>query len=395
MKRILSIAVLFLAGLSAWGQTLEDILARIERNNASLAASASEVELEQARNRQEYLLDDPNVEFNYLWGQNSAVGNRYDLSVSQSFDIATLTGMKGRQVRSMNELSHLRYKADRLNVLLEAKQLLLDLVFCNAMIEELTSHREDCESLCAATSRKVTLGEATAMEYNKARLHLASVKGKVAKVEVERNQILAKLQQLNGGEPISFTSSVYPSSGGQYVLPADFGSWYHDAADRNPVLRYVAQEIEVGQKQLRIDKMEWLPDLTVGYMSEIGLEDKYRGLTFGIAIPLWRNSSAVKKSMAQISASQARQKQVVDEFEYKLRMEYESAHGLKEVAEEYRDALEATDNRSMLLKAQSEGEISMIDYIVEVDLYYESLEECLAAERDYQKALAELNAVNL
>jgi predicted RNA-binding protein associated with RNAse of E/G family len=60
-----------------------------------------------------------------------------------------------------------------------------------------------------------------------------------------------------------------------------------------------------------------------------------------------------------------------------------------------RKALSETDNRNYLLEAQSKGEISMVEYLVEIDQYYEALEETLATERDYRHALARLNAVEL
>ena len=53
------------------------------------------------------------------------------------------------------------------------------------------------------------------------------------------------------------------------------------------------------------------------------------------------------------------------------------------------------DSRSFLLSALTEGEISMIDYLVEIDLYYDALEQALAAERDYRHALAALTVFSL
>ena len=56
---------------------------------------------------------------------------------------------------------------------------------------------------------------------------------------------------------------------------------------------------------------------------------------------------------------------------------------------------ESTVSRSFLLSALTEGEISMIDYLVEIDLYYDALEQALAAERDYRHALASLMVFSL
>ena len=60
-----------------------------------------------------------------------------------------------------------------------------------------------------------------------------------------------------------------------------------------------------------------------------------------------------------------------------------------------RSSLAETDNRDFLLTALTKGEISMVDYLVETDLYYETLQRTLETERDYRKAVASLQGVCL
>ena len=47
------------------------------------------------------------------------------------------------------------------------------------------------------------------------------------------------------------------------------------------------------------------------------------------------------------------------------------------------------------MKALDVGEISLLNYIVEIGLYYDTVNQTLAAERDFEKALADLSAVEL
>lgn len=371
--------------------SISEVLGSIEANNPTLKISAMELEATRLENNASVLPEDPEIEFNYLWGQNSEVGNRKDFRVTQSFDIPTLTGMRSNQASARNDQAALRYKADRLEVLLEAKQLCIDLIYNNLLYKELSRHLEDAETLAKVTDRKKDFGESSSLEVNKAKLHLASVKGQLSKVDVERARILSELRQLNGGENISLEATEYDPED----LPADFQSWYSQAAEKNPVLQYVGQEIAIGMNQIRIDKASWLPNLTVGYMSEIGLSDKYRGVTLGIAIPLWRNTNKIRQTTSRINIARTAQTQAEQEFYNRLLRNYNEASGLKDIAEGYKYSLEETDNRVLLIEARTKGEISMIDYLVETDLYYDSLEEYLSAERDYRKALATLNAVNL
>ena len=386
------ICICAVTSFAATAQTsTETILRQIEANNPQLKAAAAEADAEKIENRSRALLENPEFEFNYLWGADG-IGNRRDFRVTQAFDVATLTGMKSRQVAGQNEMSTLKYKSERLNVLLEAKQACIDLIYYNALKAELSTHLEQAQTLVSSFEKRLKAGGANVLDLNKAKVHLTAVRGEISQVEVERQTLLATLKSLNGGQDIILDDCVYDLSDN---LPADFESWYESASKKNPVLEYVRQEVTLGRKQLSIDKTAWVPELTVGYMSELTTADKFRGVTVGVNIPLWSNANKVKQSRAKIAAAESRKAAAEQQFYFDLLAQYTRAASLKANSELMRSSLSETDSRDYLLTAQSRGEISMIEYLVETDQYYEALEQTLSAERDYHQALAQLNAVEL
>ena len=392
IKLLLVICICVATSFAAKAQTSTDaILRQIEENNPQLKAAAVEADAEKIENRSGALLENPEFEFNYLWGADG-IGNRKDFRVTQAFDVATLTGMKSRQVAGQNELASLKYKSERLNVLLEAKQACIDLIYYNALKAELETHLEQAQALVTSFEKRLKAGEANVLDLNKAKVHLTTVRGQISQVEVERQALLSKLKSLNGGKDIVLDDSIYGLSDD---LPYDFDSWYESASQKNPILQYVRQEVTVGKKQLSIDKTSWAPELTIGYMSELTTADKFRGVTVGVNIPLWSNANKVKQSKARVVAAESRKAAAEQQFYFDLLAQYNRAASLKENSELMRASLSETDSRDYLLTAQSKGEISMIEYLVETDQYYEALEQTLAAERDYHQALALLNAVEL
>lgn len=370
---------------------IQEVLDSIEKNNPALKAAQAEMEAERLQNKGEAILPNPEVEFNYLWGAEG-IGNRHDVRVAQSFDFPTLTGMRHSWVKGSNELAYLKYKAERQDILLSAKQDCIDLIYYNALVKELSTHQKQAQSQVASFEKKIKAGDANVMDLNKAKVHLTSVQGKLSRAEVERQRLLAELKSMNGGSAIDFNATYYELDDD---LPSDFETWFQEASEKSPSIQYVRKAVEVDKKQLSINKTSWLPELSVGYMSEIAKEDKYRGLTFGVSIPLWTNANKVKQSKARVAASQSRQTAAEQKFYYELQSQYAEAASLKTTSEMMRQALSETDNRNYLLEAQSKGEISMVEYLVEIDQYYEALEETLATERDYRHALARLNAVEL
>ena len=388
--KIITAALLAISNI-CYAQT-GPVLREIEENNQNLRIAAEKAELEKLENHAEAILPNPEIELAYLWGQNSSVGNRQDISVSQSFDIPTLTGMRSRLAVREDEMAILKYKAERINVLLEAKNLLIELTCYNALKRQLESHLKNAESLVQSTQKKMDLGGANILETKKARLHLASVKGKIAQIDVERGRLISELTRLNGGKEIHFDSDAYEDAD---VLPLSFTEWYSEASDRNPVLKYVQKQVEVSNSRVKIEKTATLPNLSIGYTSELARDAKYRGVSLGISIPLWNNGNRIRRADAAMRIAENESKAAEQEFYERLLSDYNKASGLRAAADDFRQALESADNRDVLLKAQEKGEISMIDYIVESDLYYSALEDYLKSERDYRLALASLQSVLL
>lgn len=390
-KYIILIAVLAVAGPAAAQQTIDAVLQQIERNNTTLEALRKQTEANKLQNKTGITLPDPEVSFDYLWGDPSSIGNRKDFGVTQSFDIATIAGSRRRVADAQNGLLDVEYRAGRMAVLLEAKQTCIQLIYYNALKTELEQRLAHAQAVADFYDRQLADGNASRLEVNKARLSLSAAQGELHRNEVERTNLLAELQRLNGGEPIVFEQAAYA----QPVLPQDFEAWYDEAAAANPVLAYARQNVELKRREMKLGKLSGLPQISAGYMSELVPESNFRGITLGLSVPLWSNRNRVKQAKAAVVAAELQQKDATVQFYERLRNQYGRTLGLQRTAGEYRKALAELDNTQLLRKALDAGEISLLDYIVELGLYYTTVDEALAAERDYELALTELQSVML
>ena len=390
-KYIILIAVLAVAGPAAAQQTIDAVLQQIERNNTTLEALRKQTEADKLQNKTGITLPDPEVSFDYLWGDPSSIGNRKDFGVTQSFDIATIAGSRRRVADAQNGLLDVEYRAGRMAVLLEAKQTCIQLIYYNALKAELEQRLAHAQAVADFYDRQLADGNANRLEVNKARLSLSAAQGELRRNEVERTNLLAELQRLNGGEPIVFEQAAYA----QPVLPQDFEAWYDEAAAANPVLAYARQNVELKRREMKLGKLSGLPQISAGYMSELVPESNFRGITLGLSVPLWSNRNRVKQAKAAVVAAELQQKDATVQFYERLRNQYGRTLGLQRTAGEYRKALAELDNTQLLRKALDAGEISLLDYIVELGLYYTTVDDALAAERDYELALTELQSVML
>ena len=76
--------------------------------------------------------------------------------------------------------------------------------------------------------------------------------------------------------------------------------------------------------------------------------------------------------------------------EANLQQLYARASEAKRTADEFADALRSQDNLRLLQKAIRAGQLSMVEYFVNLTTLYDSMESLLQLRNEEQKALAEL-----
>lgn len=369
------------------------VLSQIEKNNTALQALRKRTEADQYGYKAERALEAPEVGFDYLWSSPADVGTRKDISVTQSIDVAALAGARGKLADSRTELSDIQYNIERQKILLEAKQLYIRIVYCNAVNAELSSRIARSEQIEAAYRDMQARGETDMIEVNKAHLAYLSQKNALSRNLVERESLLSELQGLNGGEPVEVNASVISTD---EVLPADFGAWYAEASQQIPELAYMKKNVDVNAAEARTAKMANYPSLTAGYMAELVKGSNFRGLTLGLSIPIWSVRSKVRQANASCEAAKLEERDAVTKTYNSFKALYDRAKGLQEISAELSSSLAVSTEAMVLTEHKLKaGDISLIDNIMELSLYYSLADEVLATSCDYALALAELYAWNL
>lgn len=394
MLLLLCAAVIALMSDVAYAQgSIESILAGIEKNNVELQALRKRTDSEQSGFKSERALDAPEVSFDYLWGSPADIGNRKDISVTQSFDIAALSGVRGKLALSRTDLSELQYKIERQRIMLEAKKLCIRVVYCNAMSRELSERLNLAETLAQTSREMVTRGEIDPSEANKAQMSFLAQKSACVRNDVELKSLLTGLKRMNGGIPVEITDAEYSSA---EVLPADFDAWYADASSSSPALSYLHKNVEVNANASKSVKMSNYPKLTAGYMAELVKGSNFRGLTLGLSIPLWSVRSKTRQANLSYEAAVLEEKDASEQLYADFSKQYDEAVGLHQLCEALSSSL--AESASALLATESKflsGEISMLDNIMEHSLYYSIVDEYLAAQRDYRLSIAGLSVWKL
>jgi len=392
MKKIVFTLLLLCTLIPAGAQNeIEKILQEVEANSTTLQALQKQIEAQKLGNKTGIWLPNPEVTYGHLWGTPREIGNQNDFGITQSFDFPTVYGHRNKLAGMENQNLDRHYQSERINTLLRAKQIIIKLAYTNALLEEFSKRVVHARLIADSYQRKFDLGEANAIERNKVYMNLIACVNKKEKIDIEREALLNELKSLNGGKEIQYHETEIPLT----PLPPNFDEWYAAAESKSPVLQYLSKKVDISKQQVKLSRAQALPKLSAGYYSERILGEKLQGAVIGISIPLWENRNTVKQAKAGVLSSESALEDSRIQFYNRLQSLFNQSAGLRETAQKYRDALSSYSNEPLLRKALDAGEISLLDYLLEVEFYYDAFNNMLEAERDYALAVAELTAVKL
>mgnify|MGYP001765168655 CR=1 FL=1 len=389
MKKIIIVIIALFSGsiyLQAQSGT-DKIMVAVEQNNTTLKALKAHFDAEKQGTRTGIFLQNPEVEFNYLWGSPAAIGNRTDISVTQTFDFPSAYHFKNQIADYKNAQFDLEYQKEYRSLILKTRLLCADLTYLNALSRELTRRKQNAGVVAEAFRSKFDSGDINILDYNKAKVNLINAEKALESVAIEREAVLGNLTGLNGGIRPELEDTAYQNQ----TLPDNFETWYGEMETQSPVLQWLKQEIAISQKQEKLNAALSLPKLQAGYMSENVVGQQFQGVTAGISIPLWENSNKVKYAKARTVAVQGAEADAKLQFYNHLQGLFQKAVTLQKTLTDFRQKLNGVGNNALLQKALTHGEISLTEYMLEFSIYYESYRQLLEMERDFSKTVAELN----
>ncbi|MDR3180801.1 MAG: TolC family protein, partial [Prevotellaceae bacterium] len=246
MKNRITILLLLWCAPLAAQQHIDEVLQSVAQQNTTLKMLREHTNAQQLENRTNIFLPGPEVGFNYLWSAPQTIGNRTDISVTQTFDFATILGLRSKTARQQNAVLELEYRTSLMNILLEAKQYCIDAVYYNALKKALSLRLQHAETMARSYRERLNRGDVSILEYNKAQLNLTTVQGEMARTTVEQKAALQALQRLNGGIAVTLDDDSYVGA----TLPNSFDAWFEAAIPKSPVLEAVNEEVALRKRQV-------------------------------------------------------------------------------------------------------------------------------------------------
>lgn len=382
----------FMVNTDAFSQSnIETVINEISRNNKSLIANAQLIHSKKLESKVGISLYNPFVEVTNLFGASDNQGNQTEFKVIQAFDFPTSYSKRNKLSELKIQQTKFEKEIIRQNVLLQAKLICMELIYSNKLKLQLAGRAAVTETLLNLYQTKLDKGEGNILDVNKAKINVLNDKTVLRVLENKIIELNQKLTELNGGKIILFADTLYPVSP---ELPG-FEKLESIIIKSDPLRKSLLQEKLINQGQVELSRSLSLPKFEIGYYY-LGLSNQnFNGVHLGFSIPIWENNYRTDFYKSKTLYSNLEIESHKNEQYYEIKQMYEKYETLRGAVDEYRSILESVKSEQLLLNALNIGEISSVEYFLEVNYYYSSYDKFLELEKEYQKVIAELNKYRL
>ncbi|HML85517.1 MAG TPA: TolC family protein, partial [Bacteroidales bacterium] len=366
-RKIIMVLMILMSVWNVYAQDqIKTLLASIEKNNISLKSLKEDREAARLAASVNLLPDNPEVEYNYLTGSPSTLGNRHDFSIRQTFDFPTAYLFKNKLSSSGKIVSDLNYEKSRQDILLEARKLCVDVIYQENLLRIASQREEDANRMVMAYRKMLEEGKGNKLDLNRALIALAQGKREILLLKNHQMEMLSKLKVMNGGESLVVNMINFP----EVPLPANFEDWYSINSNQITELKLLREMIVSKDLTVKVQRSLTLPKFSAGYMSEKVTGEQFQGVTLGMSLPLWGNRNTVKTLKAEYSSLELKLSEEELRIKAEMNIQFDRVISFRSMAENLRTTLLETNNETLLKRALELGEITLMDYLIEYDRYY-------------------------
>jgi outer membrane protein TolC len=372
-------------GLAQTNQT-EQVLRAIEQNNKELKAFQSLMESQRLDYKSSNNLPDPQVSAFYLPFGEHTTGDYSEFQVSQSFEFPTVYAARGNWIDKQEEQLQLEYSRIRQEVLLPAKKYCIGLISLAKRKEVVQLRMEQARQVFEQVQELFDKEQVGILQLNKAKIAWMQDQFQVEQIEAERRNLLFSLQKLNGGQAIVFDQKVFATD----LKLSDADSlWQQKKATDPEIVVSIGQE-DVSLQQIKVEKNKLLPNLTAGFNHQGIMGSNYSGVYGGISIPLWNGRNKVKAAEARYQYQQSKTEAVTTAMYSTFLEQYYQYELMLRKYDEYTTTLEGLNSENLLLEAYQLGQISFMDYYIELQFYRQAYDKMLEIEKELHQLKAEI-----
>lgn len=385
LRRYLLSSLCGLCALAVSAGSFDEALSTLVSNNLAPRAEALRLEAEALNQEAENMLASPEAEFSRVWGSNAEVGNKWALSVSQSFDWPGVYAARREAARNGRAAAQYIREATLLDTRAEARQLLLEVIHLRQVLDMQRELATRIDSMVVLYRKGAEEGTETRLDYNKTVLERIAIHKELHTLEAQQAELEMRLQDFNGGKDpagiLALVGNEYPAAP---AIPSAPG--IEVVRQRDPAYAAAKAQSEAAMSLAKVENRSKWPGFSVGYVHETELGGNFDGFSVGITFPSFSAGKKARAARLEADAAMMDAEMQVIKVAAGMRGDLRRAAYLREVIEEYAPVIHDTENMRLLHKAFEAGQITYLSYIEESNYF-------ISARRDYLDTLFEYHSL--
>jgi outer membrane protein TolC len=374
--------------MNSFSQTksIEELLNQIEQNNTALKGFQSFIESQQLENKSTNNLPDPQLSGYYLPFGDNTTDAYSEYQIAQSFEFPTVYAARGKWNDLKSEQLQTAYAKKRQDVLLNAKEFLIELTFLQKQKVIETERRTQSKQVFDQIQELFNKEQVGILDLNKAKIAWIQEQFVVEQIESDIQILISKLNTLNGDKPLDGLSTETISS----TEVESIENLWQEKLVNDPTLQELNANENASFQKVKLEKNKILPNVALGYNYQGVNGNNYSGFYGGLSIPLWNSKNKVKAAQANYEYQQSNT-QVATAILYSQFQETFNRYQLmRSKFNEYQSTMGNLESEELLFKAYMLGEYSFMDYYVELQFYRNASDKMLQMEKELQLYQAQL-----
>ena len=374
--------------ISGFSQTknLEELLNEIEQKNTELKGYQAFVESQQLENKSTNNLPDPQLSGYYMPYGDNTTDAYSEYQIAQSFEFPTVYAARGKWNDLKSEQLQTVYAKKRQEVLLVAKEFLIELTFLQKQKAIETDRRNQSKQVFDQIQELFNKEQVGILDLNKAKIAWIQEQFVVEQIDSNIQILLSKLKTLNGDKPLDGLST-------ETIITTEVGSienLWQEKLVNDPSLQELKVNETASFQKVKLEKNKILPNVALGYNYQGVNGNNYSGFYGGLSIPLWNSKNKVKAAQANYEYQQSNTQVITTSLYAQFQETFSRYQLMLSKFNEYQRTMGNLESEDLLFKAYMLGEYSFMDYYLEIQFYRNATDEMLQMEKELQLLQAQL-----
>lgn len=379
-------ACLFSLAINAQDNEVTRILEEVAQNNLELKAFASLMEGRQLELRAGNNLKNPEMGAYFLPFGDHSRGDYREFQITQSFEFPSVYAARKNLINEQTKDLDLAYLAKKQEVLLSAKRNCIELIILNKTLAIEEIRLEQAKKVLAQIKTLFEKGQVGILMFNRAKIVTLQQQFNLQKIDLQNQSLLNRLKNINGGIEVSIVAKKFLDN---YTL-SDFDDLWQEKLKKDPYLISLRQKAVVALQNVSLNKSKALPNITAGFNHQGVSGDYYSGVYAGVSIPLFDAKNKVKAAEANYQFQQSYSDFLFIKEKAAFEKQYNEYALLKEQYSEFNQTLGGLNSEMLLLESYELGEVSFMEYYVELQFYQQAAKAILDMENQLNLSKAEL-----